>query len=99
MSRSAARLKGVRPVSTRWVDVNKGDCVNYNVRSRLVGRELKAKTKTAYLAHELFSAMPPWEMIKALLSLLVTRDVSKRGLELELGVFDISRAHFMPEVD
>ena len=46
-----------------------------NVRCRLVGRELKAKTKEALLAHELFSAMPPWEMIKVLFGLLVTDNV------------------------
>ena len=58
-----------------------------------VGKELKAKTKHALLAHELFSAMPPWEMVKSLLSLLVTDGVSSESLVLR--VFDISRAHFM----
>ena len=67
-----------------------------NVRSRLVGKELKAKTKGTLLAHELFSAMPPWEMIKALFSLLITDDLEEE--ELEIGIFDISRAHFMPKV-
>ena len=85
--------KGILPV--RWVDVNKGDKQNMKLRSRLVGKELKAKTKEALLAHELFSATPPWEMIKALFSLLVTdQDGCKE--ELVMGVFDISRAHFMP---
>ena len=50
------------------------------------------------MAHELFSSMPPWEMIKTLLSLLVTDGVpGLEGEELELAIFDISRAHFMPE--
>ena len=43
--------------------------------------------------------MPPWEMVKALLSLMVTDGVSQFGEELELGIFDISRAHFIPEAD
>ena len=81
------------------VDVNKGDDEEMKIRSRRVGKELKAKTREALLAHELFSAMPPWEMIKALLSLMVTSGVSKTNEELELGTFDISRAHFMAKAD
>merc|ERR1711994_43709 len=111
--------KRIKPITVRSVDVNKGDDDNMNVRSRLVGRELKAKTKEALLAHELFSAMPPWEMIKILLGLLVTdgvpgpvaqisteheNNVIKGDVEnndddeLMLGIYDISRAHFMPKV-
>ena len=91
--RAEADSRGIRPLPIRWVDANKGDRAHYNVRSRLVGKELKAKTKHALLAHELFSAMPPWEMVKSLLSLLVSDGVSAESLVL--GVFDISRAHFM----
>ena len=94
--RSLMVQRGHQATSVRWVDVNKGDKHKYNVRSRLCGRELKAKTKEALLAHELFSAMPPWEAVKVLLSLLVTDGINTE--ELELGVFDISRAHFMPVV-
>ena len=94
-SQAAASGKPILPV--RWVDVNKGDKAHYKVRSRIVGKELKAKTKEALLAHELFSATPPWEMVKALFSLLVT-DFEKQDKELVMGVFDISRAHFMPKV-
>ena len=43
-----------------------GGCVVW-----LVSRE-RAKTKEALLAHELFSAMPPWECVRTLLSFLVT---------------------------
>ena len=92
---AVASGKPILPV--RWVDVNKGDKAHYKVRSRIVGKELKAKTKEALLAHELFSATPPWEMVKALFSLLVT-DFEKQDKELVMGVFDISRAHFMPKV-
>ena len=73
--RRLAKERGIPIVRTRWVIVNKGDEINYNVRCRLVGQELKAKTKEALLAHELFSAMPPWEIVKCLFSMLVTDDV------------------------
>ena len=91
--RAEALQKNITPLKIRWVEVNKGDRASYNVRSRLVGKELKAKTKGSLLAHELFSAMPPWEMVKSLLSLLVTDGFSSESQVL--GVFDISRAHFM----
>merc|ERR1711994_1003954 len=91
--------KRIKPITVRSVDVNKGDDDNMNVRSRLVGRELKAKTKEALIAHELFSAMPPWEMIKILLGLLVTDDIPGCPDELMLGIYDISRAHFMPKAE
>ena len=35
--RSVAIQEGVKPI-IRWVDVNKGDGENMNVRSRLVGK-------------------------------------------------------------
>ena len=53
--RSEVVNKRAAVIPVRWVYVNKGDELNYNVRCRLVGKELKAKTKEALLAHELFS--------------------------------------------
>ncbi len=37
---------GRPPISTRWVDVNKGDDVNPKYRSRLVARQMKATDKS-----------------------------------------------------
>ena len=76
--------------------MNKGDQENYRVRSRLVGKESRKKTKEQLLAHELFSPMPPWEMIKVLLRFLIADDFG--GIDsddLVIGIFGISRAHFM----
>ncbi|CAE8666137.1 unnamed protein product, partial [Polarella glacialis] len=88
--------RGIPPLPVRWVDVNMGANLNYKVRSRIVGRELRAKTKDALLVHELFSSIMPWEMVKSLLSFLVTDEFPGADEELELGIFYISRAHFMP---
>ena len=91
-SMALERNKAILPV--RWVDVK--------LRSRIVGKELKAKTKESLLAHELFSATPPWESVKSLFSLLVTdlpKSATAGGQELVMGVYDISRAHFMPKVE
>ncbi|CAK0904033.1 unnamed protein product, partial [Prorocentrum cordatum] len=71
--RSEMESRGFKTVSTRWVDVNKGDKDNYN----------------------LVSAMPPWEAIKALFSLLVTDGSVDGTADPEIAIFDISRAHFM----
>ena len=35
------RLTGKAPVTVRWADVNKGDDVNPNVRSRRVARQIR----------------------------------------------------------
>ena len=46
---------------------------------RSMPKELKAQTKEALLAHELFSAMTPWETVKSLLSLLVESQILKNS--------------------
>ena len=84
---------GRAPISLRWVDTNKGTEELPRIRSRLVVRELKVKTQHMEAA-ELFSAMPPLEVLKLLVSLLVSKKRTARGGVLKLGLYDISRAHF-----
>ena len=84
---------GRAPISLRWVDTNKGTEELPRIRSRLVVRELKVKTQHMEAA-ELFSAMPPLEALKLLVSLLVSKKRTARGGVLKLGLYDISRAHF-----
>ena len=38
-----------RPISVKWVDVNKGDGINPNCRSRLVARDIRLPGKMQYL--------------------------------------------------
>ena len=81
-----------RPYSLKWVLKNKGG----KVRARLVVREIK-KAQPEYEKLEpsdVFSAMPPVESLKALVSHVMTERVDKRGQILVLAVFDVSRAHF-----
>ena len=42
---------------------------------------------------DVFSAMPPVESLKALVSHVMTERVDRRGRKLVLAVFDMSRAH------
>ena len=53
---------GQAPIGTRWVDINKGDDVHVEYRSRLVAQELK---KLSW-ADDLFAATPPLEAYKIL---------------------------------
>ena len=48
--RAEAKQRGATFITVRWVDPDKGDQNSFNVRSRLVARELKAETKEALLA-------------------------------------------------
>ena len=81
-----------RHYSLKWVLKNKGE----KVRARLVVREIKkAKSEDEKLEpSDVFSAMPPVESLKALVSHVMTERVDKRGRHLILAVFDVSRAHF-----
>ena len=66
------------------------------IRVRLVVREItKTKSEDEKLEpSDLFSAMPPMESLKALVSHVMTERVGRRGRNLVLAVFDVSRAHF-----
>lgn len=84
---------GKGPITLKWVDRNKSDDQKPNYRSRLVVREVKRAT-TPLAEHESYSAMPPLEALKVLLSLMSSKQFSTRGKRYKLGLIDISRAHF-----
>ena len=54
---------GKDPIGTRWIDINKGDEMNPEYRSRLVAQEIKTDTR-----EDLFAATPPLEAKKMLFS-------------------------------
>ena len=55
---------GKQPIGTRWVDVNKGDELNPNYRSRLVARQLKAHDRSDDCY---FAPAPPLEALKTVI--------------------------------
>ena len=63
-----------------WIDTDKGDAGPPNYRSRLVVRKIMKTTMKSDVpsAAELFSEMPPLEMVKELLSLCSSLMVKKR---------------------
>ena len=75
---------GKAPISTKWIDVNKGDYVAPKYRSRNVAREIAYKKQDG-----LFAATPPLEVMKLLLSTLASSNKGER-----LMVADVKRAYF-----
>lgn len=65
---------GKGPIGTRWVDVNKGDEVNSEYRSRLVAQEVKADKR-----EDLVAATPPLEANTMLMSLAMTEGMCDKG--------------------
>ena len=84
---------GAGPIGTRWVDVNKGDKVHPEYRSRLVAQEIKVDKR-----EDLFAATPPLEAKKMLMSLAVTESIGfKKGDKcrgMKLDFIDVRRAYF-----
>ncbi|CAJ1440802.1 unnamed protein product, partial [Effrenium voratum] len=58
------KATGKPPISTRWIDLDKGDINRPNYRSRLVVQEVRSSEIEA-----IFAATPPLESIRMLLSL------------------------------
>ena len=77
-------VTGKAPISTKWIDINKGDAKNPKYRSRNVAREIAKKKLDG-----LFAATPPLEVMKLLLSILTTSNRGER-----LMVADVKRAYF-----
>ena len=72
---------GKAPIAVRWVDINKGDSVNPNYRSRLVAKEFNTGP-----CPELYAATPPSECLRLMLS----KVAGNEGTSLMYA--DVSRA-------
>ena len=85
---------GKGPISTKWVDVNKGTKEKPDVRCRLVARDFKPKYEKDRA--DLFAAMPPLEALKTLMQKAVDNDEvcrRKGNEEMKLLVIDVKKAH------
>ena len=72
---TAKAVSGRAPISVRWVDVNKGDDLHPNYRSRLVARQLKA-TDTSGKSY--FAPAPPLEALRTVISMAAS--ISPTGI-------------------
>ena len=93
----ARRVTGKPPVTVRWVDVNKGDNVTPNIRSRMVARQIRQAGEEA-----IFAPTPPLESLRTIISLAST-DMDGRAAHVrdprserrtQISAIDISRAYF-----
>jgi hypothetical protein len=98
----ANRRTGKKPITVKWIDVNKGDGENPNYRSRLVAREIRKAGEDPIFAPTL-----PFESLGTILSLAAT-DVGgtkKRVRDplsperTQVSFIDISRAYFCASTD
>ena len=78
---------GKRPISAKWVDVNKGDLAAPAVRSRLVAREIAHHRNDDY-----YAATPPLEALRMLASVAASTPACR------ILVMDASKAHLHASV-
>ena len=83
---------GKGPIGTRWVDINKGDVSNPDVRCRWVGQEFNSKN--ARWEEGLFAATPPLEAKKTLISRAASQMGTPKRKWKKLGFVDIRKAYF-----
>ena len=85
---------GRMPVSTRWVDVDKGRDGHVEIRSRLVARDFKVRGDSREF--DVFASMPPLEAKRLLFRMAVCRGsikgTSKKG-SVKLMFLDVKKAH------
>ena len=80
----------------RWVTANKGDALRPNVRCRLVAKHLAAKYGGKDV-EDRFAAMPPFELVKALLVKASQRRDRKKTIR-KVMLIDVSKAHLYAPV-
>lgn len=84
---------GKKPITVKWVDINKGDEKNPEYRSRLVAREINTGKE-----ERIFVATPPLETMRILQSMAVTEGwgfkQKNKKRRKKLYFIDVRRAYF-----
>ena len=98
VSMQECRDAGMKPLDLIWVYTDKSvDPTRKKIRSRLCARAYKTKKQgkiqRALPASHLFSAMPPLEAVKVLVSIMMSVSLSNKRRPLKLRHYDLSRAH------
>ena len=80
----------MRVISTKWLDINKGDEIEKNYRARLVGREIKRDQRS-----DLFAATPPLESLRMILSICASNQYHEQAYDRYIVMTnDVRRAYF-----
>ena len=90
---------GKKVLELIWLDTDKSvDPAHKKILSRLCAREYKTKKQgeiqRTSLTSQLFSAMPPLEAVKGIISIMMAVGWSNKGEPLKWRHYNISRAHF-----
>ena len=88
MPREEARRNGWKIIKSRWIDINKGDDIAAQYRSRLVGKEFADKRIDG-----LFAGTPPLEALRFLVHEAATVE-GEEEQEKVIMVNDVARAFF-----
>ena len=89
---------GKGPMSTRWVDTDKGKDLGELIRSRLVARDFKVKGDGD--RPELFAATPPLEALRMLLRMARMKRARRfQRKKWKLMYIDVKKAHLNAKVD
>ena len=86
---SHQKMNGGKIIDVRWIDTNKGDSMNPDIRSRLVGREFNNMRDDS-----LYAATPPIEALRLVLSDAATMDPKEPRKRKEVMINDVRRAYF-----
>jgi hypothetical protein len=86
----AWEMTGKAPTSVKWVDLDKGNDEEPDVRCRLVGRDFKPKGEKD--REDLFAAMPPLEC-KEILFRKAVQMPRRGGKKMKLLFIDVKKAH------
>lgn len=97
----ARRRTGKSPISVRWVDVNKGDDISPNIRSRLVARQIRQPGEEA-----IFAPTPPLEPLRTIISIAATEIEGRKthvrdplsDRRTQISAIEFSRAYFNASV-
>ncbi len=81
-------MTGKMPVKVKWADTNKQDELSPKYRSRLVAKELKG-----FSDPDMYTATPPIEMLRCIISIAAT-GMSRRQGRRKIMVNDVARAYF-----
>ena len=85
--RAMQRMKGGKVIGVRWVDVNKGDSENPDMRSRVVGQEFNTGRND-----ELYASTPPLEALRFVIP--SAAKWTTNGEQRHVMVNDVRRACF-----
>ena len=89
------RRTGKPPISTRWVDTNKGINGAFDIRSRLVARDFKGRGGGKEKEDSIYASTPPLEGLRMLCSKAAA--LGRTGKRRKMLFMDAKKAHLNPK--